>query len=54
MIKSITRHREFTGPTPHSVAIVSTLSVIILEKNNSKQKKKSIKDQRNTSFEGFA
>ena len=23
MIKSVTRHREFTGPTPHSVAIVS-------------------------------
>jgi len=22
MLKSVTRHREFTGPTPHSVAIV--------------------------------
>ena len=25
MIKSISRHREFTGPTPHSVAIVSSV-----------------------------
>jgi len=54
MIKSITRHREFTGPTPHSVAIIAkpTNKVpaehLILERRRVEDlREKSIADTKN-------